>query len=245
MRYYPRTIHERVACDALLKHSDRDPNLLGTLAETRSRLCAGFYDERQVNVFRQTHFGTWNDHELYCFIRLWGAIQAGDILYCAIPLGVEPVGDRYLEENQRRLDEGLERASVAVSNVEKHLVRFHGHVVNGPSHSHDGSDGGVGWHPGAITVESAGHECEYVRHSLSCLHRDHAYSLEIGYQRISKTFVYLRAGYYPFRVLLRWPYGSDCLHVLYAKTWDEEIKEMLRKAPDAGLRRVIESCQRI
>lgn len=214
------TVYEQAARRAFEDSVAEHPEAEQFIWWLRKRLATGelpwYWD-----VFGQHWLDYWDDYEVWCGAQLDFALRKGDLLLIKVPMLHSPVGDANVELNQQLLEESLEYASGLLSKRHGVSIKLHGTVSNGTSPQWASDDGGIEWTKGIPLWScplSDGPEMVYP------LLGGYTVSLEVGYQKVAKTYVYLKSQFYGRRIVARWPYGCKNIFILWYRGYEGDVE---------------------
>lgn len=169
-------------------------------------------------VFGQHWRDYWDDYEVWCGAQLDFALRKGDILLFKVPMLSSPVGDAHVELNQQILDKSLDYASGLLSNRHGVSIKLRGVVTNGTSPQWASDDGGIAWTKDVPLwsfplSETSGMPMPLL--GTDTPGHSEMFSLEVGYTKVAKTYVYLKSQFYGHRIVARWPYDSSEISILW------------------------------
>lgn len=151
-----------------------------------TKLKSDFWDRDYVNCAFQLDRGNVDVYAAYCFAHLHAWISIGKVLMAAIDIGLEPLDDDRVEENNKILAALPEPFSGA----------FWG--------SNDDCDGYVKW---SESVEFGQMDC--TGREVMATIRPYSLPLEVGVTRPDTTVYHILQN----RGVARWPYGSKQIHL--------------------------------
>jgi hypothetical protein len=152
-----------------------------------TRLRSGFWDNDYVKSLFQLAYGNTDVYAAYCFAHVHAWIGIGKVLMAAIDIGLEPLADHMVEENNNLL----------AALPSPFFGAFWGS-------NHD-SDGYIKWNE---SVEFGQMDC--TGREIVVAIRPYSLPLEVGFTRPDTTVYHILRE----RGVARWPYGSKRIHLL-------------------------------
>lgn len=183
------TMYRQVVIEGVDELLKSEPEAGAFLIEAKTKINTGFFSQNYLDSIFQHWKGVVDIYDAYMFAQIHAMIGTGALARVSIGVGEIPLGDKAKQENNKRLS---------------HLHElFEAEFYGGSGY---GADGYLRW-SGDIRMELTPTNAPT---SIIEVRAGEA-QLEVGYQRVEKTYFQLMES----RFLARWPYGSKDITLFY------------------------------